>query len=860
MGPTTSAAMTEEGMLAPDGSSKTFDAGANGYGRAEAVNAVYIKLLDDAIRDGNPIRAVIRNSGTNSDGRSQDLLTPNGLAQEALMNKIYADAGLDPAKTAFVECHGTGTPTGDPLEANAVGNVFGREGVYIGSVKPNVGHSEGASGLTSLIKGVLALENKTIPPNIKFSEPNPKIRFQDNKLTVPVKPEPWPCGRGERVSINSFGIGGSNAHVILESPPKFVTASRAASTDQISPAEPQPRLLVLSANRATSLQQRVGDIQGYLERCPSAVDDLAYTLACRCEIMAHRAFIVASPDGQIVETSPQAKVLGSDPKVVMIFSGQGAQWAKMGKELVQTDEDFKRDLQGMDRVLKSLPHPPQWSIQDELLAPAESSRISTVELAQPLCTALQVALVNRLRRSGIVPAAVIGHFKHMERLADQYESLLEAVWSSRFCCDEGVDLLLTPPGPTKIPMYSSVLNKPITSSQDLGPSYWVSDLVSRVRFTEAVRLAVQDQGRGSFAKESIMLEVGPHCTLRGPLSQITEASGVDSCRYASALVRGKDARHTSLSALGHLYQCGVDVDWSSSIGVPVAGMTLTNLPNYPWDHSGGSFWYEARVSRESRLRRFGHHRLLGARVPESSGLEPLWRNQLNLVDEPWLADHKVRSDVVFPFAGYIAMAGETLRQTTGLDGVGYRVRNVSVKSAMMLSDESVEVVTSLRPVKLTGSTDSSWFDFCVMSYGKSSRTKHCEGQIKAYNTQGLEPLPAPTPDSMVRAIPSPHWYRSMDEIGVLYGPEFQALSGIVSSTVDNVAKAFIDISSSQREDTASQLHPVAIDACLQLLLVAMVKGVGRNFGKLCVPTAIKDLIVGPKSSSIMEATARSVTS
>ncbi|TLD29263.1 hypothetical protein PspLS_03907 [Pyricularia sp. CBS 133598] len=972
MGPTTSAAMTEEGMLAPDGSSKTFDAGANGYGRAEAVNAVYIKLLDDAIRDGNPIRAVIRNSGTNSDGRSQNLLTPNGSAHEALMNKVYADAGLDPAKTAFVECHGTGTPTGDRLEANAVGNVFGSEGVYIGSVKPNVGHSEGASGLTSLIKGVLALENKTIPPNIKFSEPNPKSNFEEKKLAVPVKPEPWPSGRDERVSINSFGIGGSNAHVIIESPPRSVTPDRTASQDQLSPTEPQSRLLVLSANTATSLQQRIVDIQGYLERYPWAVEDLAYTLACRRESLAHRAFIVASPDGKVVETSPPAKVLSSDPRVVMIFSGQGAQWAGMGKELLQTDEDFKRDIQGMNHALKSLPHPPQWNIQDELLAPAESSRISTAELAQPLCTALQVALVNRLRRSGILPAAVIGHSsgeiaaayaanmlssdaaittayyrglvtksnfassssssggmaavglgvedvipflgeegksgavtiacdnspssttlsgdvdalervlarvkeankdtlarrlnvdmayhsKHMELLADQYESLLEAVWSSHYCCDEGVDLPPTPPGPTKIPMYSSVFNKTIASSQDLGPSYWVSNLVSRVRFTDAVRLAVQEQGRGSFAKDSVLLEVGPHCTLRGPLRQITEASGVDSCRYASVLVRGKDARNTSLSALGHLYQCGVDMDWSSSVGVPVAGKTLTNLPNYPWDHSSGSFWYEARVSRESRLRQFGHHRLLGVRVPESSGLEPLWRNQLNLVDEPWLADHKVRSDVVFPFAGYIAMAGEALRQTTGLDGVGYRVRNASVKSAMMLSDESVEVVTSLRTVKLTGSTDSSWYDFCVMSYGKSSWTKHCEGQIKAYNTQGLEPLPATPPESMVRAIPSPRWYRSMDKIGVMYGPEFQALSSIVSSTVENVATAAIDVSSSQREDAAFQLHPVAIDACLQLLLVAMVKGIGRNFGKLCIPTTIKDLIVGPKSNKIMEATARSVT-
>jgi acyl transferase domain-containing protein len=198
MGPTTTAAMTQEGILSPEGSCKTFDAAADGFARGDAITAVYIKLLDDAIRDNNPIRAIIRNTGTNSDGKSQGLMTPNPKSHEALMRKVYLDAGLNPSDTAFVECHGTGTPTGDPLETGAVGNVFGEKGVYIGSVsarkqipiqtmkdvqtnrtrqvKPNVGHSEGASGVTSLIKAVLALENETIPPNIKFNNPNPKSK------------------------------------------------------------------------------------------------------------------------------------------------------------------------------------------------------------------------------------------------------------------------------------------------------------------------------------------------------------------------------------------------------------------------------------------------------------------------------------------------------------------------------------------------------------------------------------------------------------------------------------------------------------------------------------------------------------
>jgi acyl transferase domain-containing protein len=192
--------MSLDGILSPVGACKTFDANADGYARGEAINAIYIKLLDDAIRDGNPIRAVIRSTGTNSDGKGAGLMKPNPESHEALMRKVYAEADLRFSETGLVECHGTGTPTGDPLETTAVGNVFGENGVFIGSVrwtvhpasssgqfipqcsknplttnqvKPNVGHSEGASGLTSLIKVVLALEHKVIPPNINFSEPNP---------------------------------------------------------------------------------------------------------------------------------------------------------------------------------------------------------------------------------------------------------------------------------------------------------------------------------------------------------------------------------------------------------------------------------------------------------------------------------------------------------------------------------------------------------------------------------------------------------------------------------------------------------------------------------------------------------------
>ncbi|WAO96249.1 Carrier domain-containing protein [Fusarium falciforme] len=922
MGPIPTSVMAGEGMLSPDGSCKTFDASANGYARGEAINALYIKPLDDAIRDNNPIRAVIRNTATNSDGKSQGILAPNGASHEALMRKVYGDIGLDPGKTAFVECHGTGTPTGDPIEATAVGNVFGQHGVYIGSVKPNTGHAEGASGITSIIKAVLALENNTIPPNIKFNNPNPKIPFDTKKLKVPTEPESWPEGRDKRVSVNSFGIGGSNAHVILDAPPSLSTQTETTSS---------PKLIVMSANTSESLKQYLSTAQDYLAQHPHNAADMAYTLAHHRQSFPHRAFMVVKADGSLVETSSPARAPSSAPGVVMVFNGQGAQWPEMGKQLFETDAYFREDVMKMNDILKSLMHPPSWNLQDELFAPRGHSRVHQAELSQPLCTALQAALVRHLQRAGIHPSGVIGHSSgeiaaayaaggisleeaiiaayyrgyvtklqtlkggmgavglgvdgvskyiqdgiviacdnspesvtlsgdvevldkvlgtikaenpdtltrrlkveiayhsdHMKPLATQYKDLMEPELARRD---------LKRPATIDVPFFSSVTGKMITSGDSLGPDYWISNLTSRVRFTSAVSKALKD------LPNSVFVEIGPHSTLSGPLRQISTAVGADY-RYVSTLKRSGDSSYNLLSTFGHLHQKGVPLDWSA---IAPKSRALTNLPSYAWDYSSGSFWYETRLSRESRFREFGHHRLLGLRNPHSSSLEPAWRNNLTLEDEPWLGDHMVGSDVVFPFAGYIAMAGEAIRQTTGISE-GYRVQDATARSAMMLSDQPVEVVTTLRPVNLSDTSVFRWFTFTIVSHNGSSWTLHFEGQVKACN-EALTPSLTPATSALVRPVASAGWYDALEHIGLVYGPEFQALEEIVTSATENLAVAKIN-NKSRQGDEAFLFHPAAMDNCLQLLLAATTRGLGRNFGQLRVPTSIDDLVVRRSSTSM----------
>lgn len=204
------------GFLNPEGHSRSFDAGAGGYGRGEGCGVVILKRLDDAVRDGDTIRAVIRGSGVNSDGWTQGVTMPSKDAQAALIRQVYQSNGLELGSTQYVEAHGTGTKVGDPIEASAIYGTIGqaasttRKCLYMGSVKPNIGHLEAAAGIASIIKGVLALERGLIPPNINFAKPNPSIPLDEWKMVVPTKLTPWPTVKTKRMSISGFGMGGTN--------------------------------------------------------------------------------------------------------------------------------------------------------------------------------------------------------------------------------------------------------------------------------------------------------------------------------------------------------------------------------------------------------------------------------------------------------------------------------------------------------------------------------------------------------------------------------------------------------------------------------------------------------------------------
>lgn len=393
---------------------------------------------------------------------------------------------------------------------------------------------------------------------------------------------------------------------------------------------------------------------------------------------------------------------------------------------------------------------------------------------------------------------------------------------------------------TSTTFMSSVTSKVINNSADLGPEYWVSNLVSPVRFSTAVRnlLELRDES-------DILLEIGPHSALAGPLRQICNANS-RQCNYVSSQIRGTDSAVSLLSALGRLFQENVNIDFGPLF---TGGRVVTGLPSYSWDHGSQSFWDESRLATAWRHRKYPHHCILGVRSTESTDAEPLWRNVLHLDDASWLVDHKVAQDIVFPFAGYVAMAGEAIRQVAGGNtGSSYHLRHVVARTALVLSDtKPTEIVTTLRQKRLTDTDESQWYEFNITSHSGSTWIKHCTGEVKHIEEpSSTSPW---TAEELPRKLPSSAFYEAMEHNGFIYGPEFQSLTDIVTSATAQVAEANL-VDKHDHTSSPFTLHPVAIDGCLQLLMIATAQGLCRNFNGLYVPTSIEELVISQGASEM----------
>lgn len=844
----------------------------------------------------------------------------------------------------------------------AVSRIFQRDltkdvPLYIGSVKTNLGHSEATSGISSVIKATLALEKGIIPATIGVKNLNPKLKTAEWGVEIVTDSRPWPKHSSgseplvRRVGVNSFGYGGANGHAILDSADNYVSTPENTS-EELSVAR-GTFLLPLSASNSSSLQERASRLYNWNGLATSNVVDLAHTLGTRRSHHAERGFALASQKQLKDDLEPEklrfrSGGIYSKLPIAFCFTGQGAQWPQMGKELIEEVPSFQSSIRRLDNVLSTLPERPSWTLEQALLEPKETSSISHVTRSQPVCTAVQIALVELLAQWGVRPAAVIGHSsgeigaafasgrltadqaiitayyrgyvvgktevkalgkmmavglghdttdREIEALdlqgkiksacinspesttisgdADGIEKMQEALNSKGIFArvlqtngrayhshhmlpvgEEYQTLLEKHLGPLPVPSesdaewISSVYQEPVSGK--VLPAYWRANLESPVQLAGALTKLIK-------GKKYHIVELGPHSTMEMPIKQTCKKLKVtdEKMHYTSALSRGKNAVHTTLSLMGQLFLHGHTIDFvkvNHVEGTNIKGQQgklISDLPPHPWSYEGVLF-NESRASKELRDRKYGHHDLLGLQMLAGDGLMKTWRNTLRVKDVPWLASHKLGSQIVFPAAGYIAMAIEAISQALGVtdcDSRDIHLRQFNIGKAFPLSadenDTGIEVFTHLRPMQLTLTANSTkWYEFEIISHEKGVTISHATGKIAL--EEDAKPLQPKFDFRKVelQQTASRSWYDKFQTVGLNFGKDFSSLEAVYvdRKRQETHARADVKYLTGGGVGHATQskylIHPITIDSLLQTALVASSGGIISSL-KCLVPTAIE---------------------
>jgi phthiocerol/phenolphthiocerol synthesis type-I polyketide synthase A len=415
LSPAVTRSFDQANAMSPTGQCHAFDASADGYVRGEGCGVAVLKRLTDALRDGDRVLAVVRGSAVNQDGRSNGLMAPNPSAQMAVLRAAYANAGVEPRNVDYVEAHGTGTLLGDPIEARALGTVLGRgrpetSPLLIGAVKSNLGHLEAAAGIAGFIKAVQAVHRGHIPANLHFANPNPHIPFENMRLKVVAEPTDWPStGRPRRAGVSSFGFGGTNAHVVVEQAP----------VPDLVALEPAPVVstLVVSGKTPARIASMAGVLAEWMagDGAGVALADVAHTLNHHRARHKHFATVCARDRAQAV-TGLRALVAGRSadgvvaphqggcrPGTVFVYSGQGSQWAGMGRQLLADEPVFAAAVAELEPVFVEQVG---FSLQQVL---ANGEPVSGIDRIQPVLVGMQLALTELWRSHRVGPDAVIGH-------------------------------------------------------------------------------------------------------------------------------------------------------------------------------------------------------------------------------------------------------------------------------------------------------------------------------------------------------------------------------------------------------------------------------------------------------------------
>ena len=850
-----------------------------------------------------------------------------------------------------------------------------RESLLIGGTKPNIGHGESVSAIACMLKTAYALESGIIPATIGIEKFNPKIDFRDGKLKVVQQNLPWPAEYGiRRASVNSFGYGGANGHIIMEDAASMlpgyqsfkdratsrlnddlgtdiVTGTMGSGKVSFKTKERTQFLLPFSAHDVPTLKANVQGIKQVADEYD--IEDLAHTLSSRRSRFCNRGFAVVDKNSVSDDLDEQSMTLGKKGQgatIAMVFTGQGAQSAQMGKDLMQDFPSYLKTIRDLDAIFANLgSYAPSWSIERELLVPKATSSINQVHLSQPLCTAVQIALVDLLRDWGIRPTATVGHSSgaigaayaagsitkyqailyayfrgtavhglntkgtmlavglgaeevtpylepgiliacynspssvtlsgdeaaaahvqaklekdnifvralktsgrayhshHMKQVGTSYEDSLARALRLYESSDSAAKSL------DRSAVYASSVHGKIVSHDFVpGPEYWRENLESPVRFTQALETLLTSEE----LKIDTIIEIGPHSALASPIRQIRDSLGKSSrdLEYVPSLVRGENATTRLLDLAGSLFVKGHGVDLATVNLIErnvagsiedVQGKTLVDLPRYAWNYSNGkNLRSENRVNQEYRLRKFPRHDLLGSMLPGAIHDQVQWRNMLDVADLPWLTEHKLGSEPVFPAMGYLAVAIEAARQFfsehgKSQDNFCYNFPHVTVKAALKFppSGTSIELMTSMRFLQVSDSTLSSKSaSFSLQSHVNRIWTEHALGavEIKPYRS----PVVPLFDEQKFQEPKTAHtWYRGFSSIDMNYGAAFNGLSDIRVDPWGTQATAFSKLLPTNVDvhDSPYLVHPGTMDTCMQAILIAAHSGSLKDLKESFIP-------------------------
>lgn len=789
----------------------------------------------------------------------------------------------------------------------------------------------------------------------------------------------WPFEGLRRASVNSFGYGGTNAHVIVDGAFHYLqrydhshSRSRVDSGfvtptgDTPSSLLPRARLFTLSASDERGLRRMAVDLENYLQASSKVAEEqlmkrLAYTLSQRRSRLSYGSTIIAKDrielTNELRKLSPVPNSFSAPPRIAFLFTGQGGSWYAVGRELLSYPV-FEDGLRHCEAQISRLGA--QWSLFQEMLKSQTESRVNEATISQPLCTAIQIALVDLLASWNIRPSSVVGHSSgeiaaayavgaltadaavtvayfrgllvprvkelghHGSMMAvglseneakgevaqldgSVGEAVVACINSPRGVTVSGdkaaieqlqknlttrgtfakvlpVDVayhshhmqaiaeeylhrlceahVVAHKSETPVPMFSSVTEN-VINHENLGAEYWVANLIGCVRFSGAVQKLCRSTTNADQGVD-ILLEVGPHALFKLPVREILQETFGEksSIQYGTTLIRNRPADIAVLETVGKLCTSNSVVNLHA-VNFPVqpkeAVEVLTDLPSYPWNHTR-SYWYESRLSRDYRFRKTARTEILGAPSNDWNPIQPRFRNFLRLREQPWLRDHVVQGDVLFPACGYLCMAIEACRQTSPTlwpssnNDVEYKLREVNIKRALIVpeTDEGVETCLSLHAYATSAiATSDTWQEFRIFSYTASTGwAENCRGLVSVgTKSQESEQLSVDCQSEWDTAhgesstsMNSSDFYQGVNVIGLTYGLLFQGLKDIkIDPQVYGRAAGVVEVKNTRGDNPKEYehnrlLHPATLDNFLQLALAALGGEGLKNLKNAMVPT------------------------